>query len=73
MDPDPGGPKHTDPTDLESDPDPQHCFKAFYKVQMLLTRAHHFGIKFSWINQLTPSYFITMKELSSVGSVDLVG
>ncbi len=23
MDPDPGGPKHTDPTD--SDPDPQHC------------------------------------------------
>jgi hypothetical protein len=27
-DPDPGGPKHTDPTDpdLDSDPDPQHCF-----------------------------------------------
>ncbi len=26
MDPDPGGPKHTDPTDpdLDSDPDPQH-------------------------------------------------
>jgi hypothetical protein len=24
MDPDPGGPKTTDPADL--DPDPQHCF-----------------------------------------------
>ncbi len=32
MDPDPGGPKHMDPTDPDPDLDPPHWFSQFTKV-----------------------------------------
>ncbi len=35
---------------------------------MLLARGHRFGLEL-----IQPSFFITIKELSSVGSADLVG
>ncbi len=36
MDPDPGGPKHMDPTDPDSDPDPQQWFLGLCLLQEVL-------------------------------------
>jgi hypothetical protein len=35
-DPDPGGQKHVDPVDPDSDPDPQHCMNHSEYARILL-------------------------------------